>query len=43
VQWEWGQPLPISFIEQGKRAANWVRGYDWGLRLYIDGKYIARD
>lgn len=37
VQWDWGHPLRISFTEQGKRATNWVRGYDWGLRLYIDG------
>lgn len=35
-QWNWCHPLRISFTEYGKKATDWVRGYSWGLRFYVD-------
>lgn len=32
----WCHPLRISFTEQGKKATQWTKGYEWGLRMYID-------
>lgn len=33
-------PLSIAFTDKGKRAPidGWLRGHEWGLRLYVSGK-----
>lgn len=32
----WCHPLRIVFTKPGKKANLWTKGYEWGLRMYID-------